>query len=213
MKTSLSLRERVLLWNLVLASVWAGYFVLSFRPRLSQAKRAESRIQSLQQQRTKLVAALRTADPPQEDPAQLERKLRQVQAELEQCQETLDQWQRLLTASERPLQVQELKLRFAQLAQEAGLTVVSWTPWSKGRTPAGSSVRNNSSQELLQWCAQQGCRLYRVKLRGSYSQLVQLLRTWDRLPPVAAPLVLSVDQPGGPQPGRSQLEVELVVCF
>ncbi len=235
----LTLRERVLVLNLVLAVVWAGYFLLRYRRGRAEVDQLERQAAALEKQKTKLtadLAALQRQDAGSQDAAALQRELRQLEQKLARAQETLAQWRKALDASARVGQVQQLKLRFAQAAREAGLQLVGWSPWKPSRTAArlapGMQPRQSASppgrgkgkrgpktsttepEPLPQWCRSQGCHLYRVRLRGSYAGVVRLLRRLETFPPQVVTLEVSLTpQQKQARTSVSALEVELLVCL
>ncbi len=218
----LTLRERVLVLNLVLAMVWAGYFLLRYRRGRAEVDQLERQAAALEKQKIKLtadLAALQRQDAGSPDAATLQRELRQLEQKLA-----------------RVGQVQQLKLRFAQAAREAGLQLVGWTPWKPSRTAArsapGTQPRQTASppgrskgkpkpnlpaaepEPLPQWCQDQGCHLYRVRLRGSYAGVVQLLRRLETFPPQVVTLEVSLaPQQKQARASVSALEIELLVCL
>ncbi len=235
----LTLRERILVLNLALAVVWAGYFLFSYRPRRHLLGEQSRRAAALEKQKQKLtteLAALQRQEAQRPGAAELRGQLKKLEQQLADLENRWQQWQRQLQHPGRTAQVQQLKLRFAQAARDCRLQLVAWTPWRQtarsgsrvqktAPRPArpGGNPRQGSSapgtqlpgeDSLPRWCQEQGCRVYQVTLRGSYPGLVELLRHLEDFPPQVVVLELSVTQEEKqPRVARSAVQIELLVCL
>gem|GEM_PF-7081098 len=235
----LTLRERVLVLNLLLAVVWAGYFLFFYRSRRHELDELRRRAAALEKQKQKLtaeLAALQRQEAQRPSATEIQGQLKKLEQQLAGLEERWQKWQQRLQHPGRTAQVQQLKLHFAQAARDCRLQLVAWTPWRHtarsspraqktaprrarpgGKPRPGSPLAQASrpgEDALPRWCQEQGCRVYQVTLRGSYSGLVGLLRRLEDFPPQVVVLELSVtQQEKQPRVARSAVQIELVVCL